>query len=163
MSDYFNNIKKIKFEGRESDNPLSFKYYNENQMDLGKSMKEQLRFATCYWHTFTWPGLDPFGGQTLQRPWMDSGDPLKMAEVKLNAAFDFFTKIKTPYFCFHDRDIAPEGDNYLTTKKNLEYIIKIMEQKMKETGIQLLWGTANSFSHKRYMSGASTNLSLIHI
>ena len=88
---------------------------------------------------------------------MDSGDPLKMAEVKLNAAFDFFTKIKTPYFCFHDRDIAPEGDNYLTTKKNLEYIIKIMEQKMKETGIQLLWGTANSFSHKRYMSCASTN------
>ena len=157
MSDYFNNIKEIKFEGRESDNPLSFKYYNENQIVLGKSMKEQLRFATCYWHTFTWPGLDPFGGQTLQRPWMDSGDPLKMAEVKLNAAFDFFTKIKTPYFCFHDRDIAPEGDNYLTTKKNLEYIIKVMKQKMKETGIQLLWGTANSFSHKRYMSGASTN------
>ena len=89
MSEYFKNISKIKYEGTSSDNPLSFKYYNENQTVLGKSMKEHLRFATCYWHTFTWPGLDPFGGPTLDRPWMGSGDPLKMAELKLDAAFDF--------------------------------------------------------------------------
>ena len=157
MSDYFHNIPEIKFEGKDSDNPLCFKHYNEEQKILGKTMKEHLRFATCYWHTFTWPGLDPFGGPTLERPWMGSGDPLKMAEKKLYAAFDFFSKIKTPFFCFHDRDVAPEGINYLETKKNLDHIIKIMEQKMKETGVQLLWGTANSFSHKRYMSGASTN------
>ncbi|SVE44634.1 uncharacterized protein METZ01_LOCUS497488, partial [marine metagenome] len=157
MSDYFQNIPEIKYEGIESDNSLCFKYYNEDQTILGKTMKEHLRFATCYWHTFTWPGLDPFGGPTLERPWMNSGDPLAMAEMKLNAAFDFFAKIKTPYFCFHDRDVSPEGENYLKTKKNLDHIIKLMEQKMKETGVQLLWGTANSFSHKRYMSGASTN------
>ena len=157
MSDYFHNIPEIKFEGKDSDNPLCFKHYNEEQKILGKTMKEHLRFATCYWHTFTWPGLDPFGGPTLERPWMGTGDPLTMAEKKLYAAFDFFSKIKTPFFCFHDRDVAPEGINYLETKKNLDHIIKIMEQKMKETGVQLLWGTANSFSHKRYMSGASTN------
>jgi len=157
MSDYFHNIPEIKYEGTDSDNSLCFRYYNEDQTILGKTMKEHLRFATCYWHTFTWPGLDPFGGPTLERPWMNSGDPLAMAEMKLNAAFDFFAKIKTPYFCFHDRDVAPEGENYLKTKKNLDHIIKLMEQKMKETGVQLLWGTANSFSNKRYMSGASTN------
>ena len=120
-------------------------------------MKEHLRFATCYWHTFTWPGLDPFGGPTLNRPWMSSGNQLEMAEIKLDAAFDFFNKIKTPYFCFHDRDVAPEGSNYLETKKNFDHIIKLIEYKMKETDVKLLWGTANAFSHKRYMSGASTN------
>ena len=157
MSSYFNNIPEIKYEGNESDNPFSFKYYNEDRIVLKKSMKEQLRFATCYWHTFNWPGLDPFGGITLDRPWMKSGTPLEMAEMKLEAAFDFFTKIKTPYFCFHDRDISPEGDSYLETKKNLDHIIRLAEDKMKKTGIKLLWGTANAFSHKRYMSGASTN------
>ena len=157
MSEYFKNIPQIKYEGLSSDNPLSFKYYNEDQIVLGKSMKEHLRFAICYWHTFTWPGLDPFGGLTLDRPWMRSGDPLKMAELKLNTAFDFFRKIKTPYFCFHDRDIAPEGNNYLETKKNLNHIVDLMEKQMQDTGVKLLWGTANAFSHKRYMGGASTN------
>ena len=157
MSEYFKNISKIKYEGTSSDNPLSFKYYNENQTVLGKTMKEHLRFATCYWHTFTWPGLDPFGGPTLDRPWMGSGDPLKMAELKLDAAFDFFSKIQTPFFCFHDRDIAPEGSTYSETKKNLDHIVNLIENKMKDTGVKLLWGTANAFSHKRYMGGASTN------
>ena len=129
MSDYFKNIPQIKFEGVESENPLSFKYYNEDQVVLGKSMKDHFRFATCYWHTFTWPGLDPFGGLTFERPWMESGDPIKMAELKLEAAFDFFTKIKTPYFCFHDRDIAPEGNNFEETKKNLDHIVNLMEKK----------------------------------
>ena len=130
MSEYFKNISKIKYEGTSSNNPLSFKYYNENQTVLGKTMKEHLRFATCYWHTFTWPGLDPFGGPTLDRPWMGSGDPLKMAELKLDAAFDFFSKIQTPFFCFHDRDIAPEGSTYSETKKNLDHIVNLIEKKM---------------------------------
>ncbi|PPR45514.1 MAG: Xylose isomerase [Alphaproteobacteria bacterium MarineAlpha5_Bin8] len=157
MSEYFKDINHIKFEGPESENPLSFKFYNEDQVVLGKTMKEHFRFATCYWHTFTWPGLDPFGGPTLERPWMQVGDPLKMAEIKLDAAFDFFNKIKTPFFCFHDRDIAPEGNTYKETKKNLDHIVELMEKKMEETKMKLLWGTANAFSHKRYMSGASTN------
>ncbi len=100
MTDYFKNIPEIKYEGENSSNPLAFKFYDENKVVLGKTMKEHLRFATCYWHTFTWPGLDPFGGQTFNRPWMQAGDEIKMAEMKLNAAFDFFTKIKTPFFCF---------------------------------------------------------------
>ena len=157
MSDYFKNINEINFEGESSNNPLSFKYYDENKMVLGKTMKEHLRFATCYWHTFTWPGLDPFGGATFDRPWMSSGDPLKMAEIKLDEAFDFFKKIKTPFFCFHDRDISPEGSNYKETQSNFFHIIDMMESKMQYSGTKLLWGTANAFSHKRYMSGASTN------
>ena len=157
MSEYFKNIPQIKYEGLESKNPLSFKYYDENKIVLGKTMKEHFRFATCYWHTFTWPGLDPFGGPTIERPWMLSEDPLAMAEIKLDAAFDFFTKIKTPYFCFHDRDIAPEGNSYRETLKNLNHIADLMQKKMEATKMKLLWGTANAFSHKRYMAGASTN------
>ncbi len=157
MSNYFKDIDQIRFEGKDSNNPLSFKYYDENKIVLGKTMKEHLRFATCYWHTFTWPGLDPFGGPTLDRPWMSAGDPLEKAEQKLNEAFDFFSKITTPYFCFHDRDVSPEGSTYNETQKNFFYIIDLMEKKINQTGIKLLWGTANAFSHKRYMSGASTN------
>ena len=157
MIDYFKNIPQINYEGLESDNPLSFKHYDEERKILGKSMKEHFRFATCYWHTFTWPGLDPFGGPTIERPWMSEGDPIKMAEIKLRSAFDFFTKIKTPYFCFHDRDIAPEGNNYKETLRNLNHIADLMEKEMQKTGMKLLWGTANAFSHKRYMAGASTN------
>lgn len=157
MNNYFNQIPKIEYKGAEDNDPLSFKYYDEDQIVLGKSMKEHLRFATCYWHTFTWPGLDPFGGPTLERPWMKKGDPIEKAKEKLNEAFDFFTKITTPFFCFHDRDISPEGINYLETQKNFFYIVDLMEKKISETGVQLLWGTANAFSHKRYMSGASTN------
>ena len=157
MSDYFKNINEINYEGPDSENPLSFKYYDESKQVLGKTMKEHLRFATCYWHTFTWPGLDPFGGATFDRPWMFNADPLKMAELKLDEAFDFFNKIKTPFFCFHDRDIAPEGSNYRETQKNFLHIVDLMESKMNSSNVKLLWGTANAFSHKRYMSGASTN------
>ena len=157
MNNYFKKIPRIKYKKKEDNNPLSFKYYNEDQIVLGKSMKEHLRFATCYWHTFTWPGLDPFGGQTLERPWMEKGDPIQKAEEKLEEAFDFFTKITTPYFCFHDRDISPEGKTYAETQKNFLHIIDLMEMKMSETGVKLLWGTANAFSHKRFMAGASTN------
>ena len=157
MNSYFKHIPKIEYKGIEDNDPLSFKYYDENKIVLGKSMKEHLRFATCYWHTFTWPGLDPFGGPTLERPWMKKGDPIQKAEEKLDEAFDFFTKITTPYFCFHDRDISPEGVNYAETQKNFFHIIDLVEKKISETGVKLLWGTANAFSHKRYMGGASTN------
>ena len=157
MNNYFKDISKIQFGGKEDNNPLSFKYYNENQVVLGKPMKDQLRFATCYWHTFTWPGLDPFGGPTFDRPWMKAGNSIEMAELKLEEAFDFFTKITTPYFCFHDRDISPEGESYAETQKNFHHIVDLMEKKIQDTGVKLLWGTANAFSHKRYMGGASTN------
>lgn len=157
MIEFFKDVPKIKYEGTSSNNPLSFKYYEEDKIVLGKTMKEHLRFATCYWHTFSWPGLDPFGSATFNRPWMNSGDPLKLAELKLNAAFDFFSKISTPFFCFHDRDVSPEGRNYKETQKNFFHIIDLIEKKIDETGLKLLWGTANAFSHKRYMSGATTN------
>jgi len=157
MNNYFRDIPKIQFSGKEDNNPLSFKYYNENQVVLGKSMKDQLRFATCYWHTFTWPGLDPFGGPTFDRPWMKTGNSMEMAELKLDEAFDFFSKITTPYFCFHDRDVSPEGQSYSETQKNFHHIVDLMEKKINHTGVKLLWGTANAFSHKRYMGGASTN------
>ena len=157
MSSYFKNISRIKYEGVESDNPLSFKYYDEDRIVLGKKMKDHLRFATCYWHTFTWPGLDPFGGPTFERPWMQQGDPIEKAEEKLDEAFDFFDKITTPFFCFHDRDISPEGKTYSETQKNFFHIIDLMEKKLSKSKVKLLWGTANAFSHRRYMAGASTN------
>ena len=157
MSSYFKNISRIKYEGVESNNPLSFKYYNEDRIVLGKKMKDHLRFATCYWHTFTWPGLDPFGGPTFERPWMQQGDPIEKAEEKLDEAFDFFDKITTPFFCFHDRDISPEGKTYSETQKNFFHIIDLMEKKLSKSKVKLLWGTANAFSHRRYMAGASTN------
>ena len=157
MSSYFKDISKIQYEGVDSNNPLSFKYYDEDKMVLGKKMKDHLRFATCYWHTFTWPGLDPFGGPTFERPWMQQGDPIEKAEEKLDEAFDFFDKITTPFFCFHDRDISPEGKNYSETQKNFFHIIDLMEKKLSKSKVKLLWGTANAFSHRRYMAGASTN------
>jgi xylose isomerase len=157
MANYFKDISKINYKGVDSNDPLSFRYYDENKIVLGKSMKEQLRLATCYWHTFTWPGLDPFGGPTFDRPWMEKGDPIEKAEKKLDEAFDFFTKITTPFFCFHDRDISPEGSNYRETQKSFFHIVELMEKKIDKTGVKLLWGTANAFSHKRYMAGASTN------
>ena len=145
MSSYFKDISKIQYEGVDSNNPLSFKYYDEDKVVLGKKMKDHLRFATCYWHTFTWPGLDPFGGPTFERPWMQQGDPIEKAEEKLDEAFDFFDKITTPFFCFHDRDISPEGKNYSETQKNFFHIIDLMEKKLSKSKVKLLWGTANAF------------------
>ena len=120
-------------------------------------MEEQLRFSTCYWHTFCWQGNDAFGGQTLMRPWFEAGDAMAQAEMKLNVAFEFFEKLGAPYFCFHDRDVAPEGDSLAESHSNLDRIAEKMQQHMDRTGVKLLWGTANLFSHQRYMSGAATN------
>jgi xylose isomerase len=120
-------------------------------------MREHLRFAVCYWHTFSWPGTDIFGAGTFNRPWMADGDPLQLAELKLAAAFEFFEKLGAPFFTFHDRDVAPEGATFAETRANLEYMIDRLATAMERTGVQLLWGTANLFSHPRYAAGAATN------
>jgi len=157
MSDYFQNIPHIPFEGKDSSNPLSFKYYDAQKNVLGKPLEEHLRMAVCYWHTFNWPGSDPFGGQTFLRPWMESGDPLEQAKDKLENAFSFFEKIGIPYFCFHDVDIAPEGEKFSETEKKQKIIIDEVSKKLETSKVKLLWGTANLFSHRRYMAGAATN------
>ena len=157
MKPFFPDIEKIRYEGPESDAPLAFRWYDPERKVLGKSMAEQLRFAACYWHTFCWQGNDAFGGQTLMRPWFETGDALQQAELKLDVAFEFFEKLGVPYFCFHDRDVAPEGDTLSQSNANLERIVERMQAHMQRTGIKLLWGTANLFSHHRYMAGAATN------
>ena len=157
MSDYFKDIPQISFKGKDSSDPLSFKYYDANKIVLGKTLEEHLRMAVCYWHTFNWPGGDPFGGQTFLRPWMQSGDPVEQAKDKLNNAFIFFEKLGIPYFCFHDVDIAPEGDSFSQTEKIQKIIIDEISKKLETSKVKLLWGTANLFSHRRYMAGAATN------
>jgi xylose isomerase len=157
MKPFFSGIEKISYLGPESDIDLSFKWYDSKRKVLGKTMEEQLRFSTCYWHTFCWQGNDAFGGQTLMRPWFEAGDAMAQAEMKLNVAFEFFEKLGAPYFCFHDRDVAPEGDSLAESHSNLDRIAEKMQQHMDRTGVKLLWGTANLFSHQRYMSGAATN------
>ena len=157
MSDYFKDIPQISFKGKDSSDPLSFKYYDANKIILGKTIEEHLRMAVCYWHTFNWPGGDPFGGQTFLRPWMQSGDPVEQAKDKLNNAFIFFEKLGIPYFCFHDVDIAPEGDSFSQTEKIQKTIIDEISKKLETSKVKLLWGTANLFSHRRYMAGAATN------
>lgn len=157
MSGYFKDIPQIKFEGADSQNPLAFRYYNPEQMVMGKTMKEHLRFAACYWHTFCWNGADPFGGGTFERPWFAGGSPLELAEQKAEAAFDFFSKLNVPYYCFHDRDVAPEGATPRESQSNFLHMVEKLEAHQARTGMKLLWGTANVFSHRRFMSGAATN------
>lgn len=157
MSEFFKNIDKITFEGKESTNPLAFRHYDADKMILGKSMKEHLRFAACYWHNFCWPGSDVFGAGTFDRPWLKNGDAMEMAMMKADAAFDFFSKLSVPYYCFHDTDVAPEGASIKEYVNNFQTMVDVLERKQEETGLKLLWGTANAFSNPRYMSGAGTN------
>lgn len=155
---YFNHFEKVKFEGKLSKNPFSFKFYNENEIILGKTMKEQLKFSMAYWHTMTGTGSDPFGGKTMERPWdIDGEDEMVNAKKRIDVAFEFMQLLGIDYFCFHDRDIAPEGKTLAESNRNLDIIVDLIEKKMKQTGIKLLWGTANVFSHKRYVNGASTS------
>ena len=156
-TEYFKGIGKIPFEGKTSDNPLAFKYYDENRMVGGKSMKDHFRFAICYWHTFTGVGADPFGAPTQEFPWLTNSDPLALAREKMDAAFEFITKIGAPYFCFHDFDLIAEGATLAESEKRLEMITDYAAEKMQASGVKLLWGTANCFSHPRYMNGAATN------
>ena len=158
MSSYFNAVAPIKFEGAESKNPLAFKWYDKDRMVLGKRMEDHLRFAVCYWHSYCWNGFDPFGYDgTFERPWQHIADPMSAAKAKADAAFEFFQKLGAPYYCFHDRDVAPEGATPRESVANLHAMVDVLAAKQQETGMKLLWGTANLFSHRRFMSGASTN------
>lgn len=155
--EYFPKIGKIIFEGPNSDDPLAFKYYNANQIIAGKSMKDHFRFAVAYWHTFCNTGDDPFGPGTQPLPWVSGKDPVEIARKKLDAAFEFISKLGVPYYCFHDRDMAPEGVDIKESVNNLNELVALAKEKQYESGIKLLWGTANVFSHPRYMNGAATN------
>ncbi|MEJ5899130.1 xylose isomerase [Ochrobactrum teleogrylli] len=152
---FFGDIEKVRFEGADSDNPLAFRHYNPDEIVLGKRMEDHLRFAVAYWHTFAWEGGDPFGGRTFERPWYSND--MEAAKLKADVAFEFFSLLGAPYYCFHDADVRPEGANFAENTKNLNEIVDIFEKKQAETGINLLWGTANLFSHRRYMAGAATN------
>ncbi|MEA9788310.1 xylose isomerase [Xanthomonas campestris pv. raphani] len=155
--EYFPGIGKIGFEGRDSDNPLAFKVYDANKQVAGKSMAEHLRFAVAYWHSFCGNGADPFGPGTRAYPWDVGNTALARAEAKSDAAFEFFTKLGVPYYCFHDIDLAPDADDIGEYENNLKHMVGIAKQRQADTGVKLLWGTANLFSHPRYMNGASTN------
>jgi xylose isomerase len=157
MNTFFPKIQKIKYEGQDSRNPLAFKHYNPKQKIMGKTMADHLRFAVCYWHTFMGLGSDPFGPGTIIRNYNASNDPMQVAEDTLHAAFEFFTKLGVNFWCFHDRDIAPEADTLAETNKRLDKIVKIAKKLQKETGVNLLWGTTNAFSHRRFLAGAGTN------
>ncbi|MFA1290230.1 xylose isomerase [Xanthomonas axonopodis pv. nakataecorchori] len=155
--EYFPGIGKIGFEGRDSDNPLAFKVYDANKTIGDKTMAEHLRFAVAYWHSFCGNGADPFGPGTRAYPWDAGTTALNRAEAKADAAFEFFTKLGVPYYCFHDIDLAPDADDIGEYEKNLKHMVGIAKQRQADNGIKLLWGTANLFSHPRYMNGASTN------
>jgi xylose isomerase len=152
---FFGDTQKIKYEGEGSANPLAFRHYNPDEVVMGKRMEDHLRFAVAYWHTFTWPGTDPFGGNTFERPWFK--DTMEAAKLKADVAFEFFQLLGAPYYCFHDADVRPEGANFAENTKNLNEIVDYFAEKQAATGVKLLWGTANLFSHRRYMSGAATN------
>jgi xylose isomerase len=154
---YFKNIPEIKYEGPKSDNPFAFRWYDENKKVAGKTMKEFFKFACAYWHSFNANGSDPFGGPTLFFPWNDKEDPIKRAKDKMDAAFEFITKMGLPYYCFHDVDIVDFTNDVADNEKRLKTITAYAKQKQQESGVKLLWATANLFSHKRYMNGASTN------
>ena len=155
--EYFPNIKQIEFEGRDSDNPLAFKFYNSEKIVSGKPMREHLKFAVAYWHTFCGTGGDPFGPGTKYFPWNVSGNQMEAAYARLDAAFEFFSKLGVDYYCFHDRDLAPEGNNPTESVKYLQQLTQAAKRKQEESGVKLLWGTANLFSHPRFMNGAATN------
>jgi len=157
MSEYFKNVPKIQFEGKDSDNPLAFKYYNAEEIINGKTLKKHLRFAVAYWHTFQGTGGDPFGPGTALRPWDSITNPMELAKEKMIANFEFCEKLGVPFFCFHDRDIAPEGATLKETNKNLDEIVTLAKELMKTSSLKLLWGTANAFANPRYVHGASTS------
>ena len=152
---FFGDIQKVKYEGPDSDNPLAFRHYNPDEIVLGKRMEDHLRFAVAYWHSFAWEGGDPFGGRTFDRPWYSN--ELDAAKLKADVAFEFFSLLGAPYYCFHDADVRPEGRNFAENTRYLNEIVDIFEKKQAETGVKLLWGTANLFSNRRYMGGAATN------
>jgi xylose isomerase len=154
---YFPSVKSIRYEGPGSDNPLAFKVYEADRVVAGKTMEEHLRFAVCYWHTFWGSGADPFGPGTRVFPWAQKADPMAQAKDRVDAAFEFFSKLGVPFYCFHDRDLAPEGKSVEESEANLAAMVELAKERQQATGVRLLWGTANLFSHPRYMNGAGTN------
>jgi len=157
QKEYFPNIKKIKYEGRDSNNPLAFKFYDSEKIVSGKPMREHLKFAVAYWHTFCGTGGDPFGPGTKIFPWEVPNNSIQSSYERLDAAFEFFTKLGVEYYCFHDRDLSPEGNTVLESIEYLQELTKAAKKKQEESGVKLLWGTANLFSHPRFMNGAATN------
>ncbi|KKC37754.1 xylose isomerase [Devosia epidermidihirudinis] len=155
MTDFFKGISPVKFEGANSTNPLAYHHYNKDEIVAGKRMEDHIRPAVAYWHTFAWEGGDPFGGRTFDRPWYDTG--MDGARLKADVAFEFFDLLDIPFFCFHDADIAPEGATLAESNRNVREIGEIFARKMETSRTKLLWGTANLFSNRRYMSGAATN------
>ncbi|MCU0390627.1 MAG: xylose isomerase, partial [Thermoflexibacter sp.] len=154
---YFPFVEKIEYEGFDSDNPLAYKYYDENRLVGGKTMKEHLRFAVAYWHTFCGTGGDPFGVGTKNFPWAVKSDSIELAKDKMDAAFEFISKMGIPFYCFHDVDVVDEGSNLAEFERRLRVMVDYAKEKQKTSGVKLLWGTANLFSHPRYMNGAATN------
>ena len=155
--EYFKGINAISYEGKDSDNPLAFKYYDPKKVVGGKTMEEHFKFAIAYWHTFCGQGSDPFGPGTQSFPWDQSKDPLQAAKDKADAAFEFITKMGFNYFCFHDYDLIAEAPTLIESEKRLSNIVDYIKQKQQESGVKLLWGTSNCFSNPRFMNGASTN------
>ena len=157
MTVYFPEIDKIVYEGRKTDNPLAFRYYDPNKVIGDKTMEEHLRFSMAYWHTLTGQGVDMFGAASVERPWDKSSDPMEAAKARAHAAFEFMEKMQIPYFCFHDVDVAPEGATLTETFNNLDKMAELLKELMAKTGKKLLWGTSNLFSHPRFMHGAATS------
>jgi xylose isomerase len=155
MTDFFAGIPKIRYEGPETDNEFAFRHYDPDEVVMGKRMEDHLRFAVAWWHSFAWPGGDPFGGQTFERPWF--GDTMALAKLKADVAFEMFDLLGAPFFCFHDADVRPEGASFAQSKANLEEITDYFARKMETSKTKLLWGTANLFTHRRFMAGAATN------
>src|SRR5262245_46247525 len=154
---FFPDMSKVQYEGPDSKNPLAFRQYNPDEVVEGKKMRDHLRFAVCYWHTFRGTGSDPFGPGTMSRPWEDGTNSVEMAQKRVRVAFEFMEKLQSPFYCFHDRDVAPEGANLAETNRNLDAVVKVMKEEQQRTGIKLLWGTANLFSNRRFVHGASTS------
>ncbi|MEQ9037673.1 MAG: xylose isomerase [Silicimonas sp.] len=155
MTSFFETIPHIKYEGPTTGNEFAFRHYNPDEMVAGRRMEDHLRFAVAYWHSFAWEGGDPFGGRTFDRPWF--GSEMKLAKLKADVAFEMFEILGQPFFCFHDADVRPEGESLRDNIRNLDEITDYFAGKMEDTGTKLLWGTANLFSHRRFMSGAATN------
>jgi xylose isomerase len=155
--EYFKGIGQVKYEGKDSDNPMAFKYYDPTRKVGKKTMEEHFRFAIAYWHTFCGTGGDPFGPGTKAFPWLDAADPVQRAYDKMDAAFEFITKIGAPFYCFHDYDLVDEAPTLKESEQRLQKVVDYAKKKQKSSGVKLLWGTANLFSHPRYMNGAATN------
>ncbi|MFK7793039.1 MAG: xylose isomerase [Devosiaceae bacterium] len=160
MSTFFGDIPKVRYAGPDSDETFVYRHYNPDEVVMGKRLEDHLRFGVAYWHSFAWPGGDPFGGQTFERPWFEGsglGNAMDLARLKADVAFEMFDILDAPFFCFHDADVRPEGENFSENQRNFEAIVDLFAQKMETSTTKLLWGTANLFSHRRFMSGAATN------